>query len=204
MPACRGLDRKDRGVGILDEDAVLEVCVRRMDGCLCLAGVEILEVVARPRRRRVWWAFERHVRPVRNLMDRRAVLTVSLVVLLLADVAVCITRPQRGRLIFCEAVVFRAWSWRVCGDEPGDEAHHEQPGHEHGARVEGHGASDRLVWWSPGDEIDAVCQREPHHRSGDCVQWPKDDKDDRRLHRRAFVLFESPFLFLLQCEHLDE
>jgi len=41
MPARGGLDREDCGVGILDEDTVLKVRVRRMHGRLCAAGVEV-------------------------------------------------------------------------------------------------------------------------------------------------------------------
>jgi len=66
MPARGGLDREDCGVGILDEDTVLKVRVRRMHGRLCAAGVEVLKIVPGPRRRGRRRAFERDVRPVRN------------------------------------------------------------------------------------------------------------------------------------------
>jgi len=78
-------------VSIFDEDAVLEVRVRRMHGRIWTAGVEVLEVVPRPRRRGRGRPFERNVRPVGDLMDSGAVLAVALAVLLLADVAVRIT-----------------------------------------------------------------------------------------------------------------
>jgi len=83
-------------MGVLDEHTVFEGCVRRMNGRVRPAGVEIFEIVSSPRGGSRGRPLERDVRPIRELVNGRAVLPVALTVLFLADVVIRIARPERG------------------------------------------------------------------------------------------------------------
>ena len=110
------------------------------------AGVEISEVVTRPRRGRVRRARERDVSPVSELVECRSIVAVLLLVGLLADVAVAITRPERCRLVFCEAVCLSPWSWGLCRGEADNGTRHEQRGYQYGGHSMLHGRA-KVDWW---------------------------------------------------------
>ena len=88
MPSRGRLNREDRGVRVFDEDIVLKVRVRRMHGRIWTAGIEVLKVVPRPRRRSRRRSFERDIGPVRNIVDGGTVIAVLLAILCLAGVGV--------------------------------------------------------------------------------------------------------------------